>query len=344
MRARLLCAGAAAWVAVALPAQAASIGDDPAGNLIRAAAASRTTTYEGVMVYRGDNGDRFEVLRVQHRYQDGSERERLVALTGEPRQLLRIDNKLICILPKDQMVSLARPGLRGFLTQLNADRVQMLGHWYDFRDLGLGRIAGRMCNGVAVLPRDEYRYGFEVWADRDTGLPLKISLVGSRGEVLEQVMFTDISFPASIPDSVFTAAVDSSKFKAVAQDLPTLDTGTTPPGKPQVSFDQLPPGYHVVAHEDRPLSNGQPGQMEQLLLSDGLSAVSVFSEIEQHAAPDKLFRGVSHLGPVQAYGRVIGSYHITIVGEVPPQAIRMIGDGAHPVLPLPTAPAESATP
>jgi sigma-E factor negative regulatory protein RseB len=330
MRSVLFRAGAtAAWTVIAWSAQAG----DPSATLIRAAEAARNTTYQGVILYRGD--EQFEVLKVQHRFKDGSEREHLVSLTGEPRQLLRIDNRLICILPKERTVSIDRPaGMKSFIAQLKPERLRQLAQWYQFHDQGKGRIAGRDCTGVAVMPRDEYRYGYEIWADNATGMPLKVSMVDQREEVLEQMMFTEVSFPDSIEDSAFEEPqVDASRFRLVARDLPSLDASPSADDRPQLSFDKLPPGYRVVAREQRPLPDGQDGKVEHLLLSDGLSAVSVFSTVEQHA-PDKAFRGVSHMGPVEAYGRMVGSYHITIVGEVPTAAIRMIGDGVRPVFPF----------
>ena len=72
-------------------------------------------------------------------------------------------------------------------------------------------------------------------------------------------------------------------FRTVARDLPRLDIAAAPEGdagRPQVSFEKLPPGYQVVAREQRPLPNSADGRIEHLLLSDGLSAVSVFSAIE----------------------------------------------------------------
>ncbi|MBL6750572.1 MAG: MucB/RseB C-terminal domain-containing protein [Nevskia sp.] len=326
-------AGAAAWFVAALPAARAA---EPAEHLARAAQAGRTATYQGVLVYRGGDED-FEVLRVQHRFANGSEREHIASLTGEVRQLLRIDNHLICILPKDHTLSMdGPPALKGVLSELNAERLHDLAQWYEFRDLGQTRVAGRACNGVGVVPRDQFRYGYAVCADAETGVPLKVTLVGQHGEMLEQVMFTEITYPDSIPDSAFLADIDTSKFQTVTGDLPAKGAAVDP-AQSQLQFAELPPGYRIVAREERPLPAGQQGKVEHLLLSDGLSAVSVFSTIEQ-SLPEKPFRGVSHQGALEAYGRTMGSYHITIVGEVPPQAVRMIGDGVHPVFPAEGAP------
>jgi len=238
MMSRLFRAGAtAAWAAAVFSAHAA----DPSDTLVRAGDSARNTTYQGVILYRGD--DEFDVLKVQHRFKDGSEREHLVALTGEPRQLLRIDNRLICILPKDRMVSIDRPaGMKNFLAQLKPERLRQLSQWYEFRDQGSSRIAGRDCTGVAVMPRDQFRYGYEIWADKETGLPLKVSLVGQQGEVLEQVMFTEVSFPAAIEDAAFEEPeVDASKFRTIAQELPSLDAtpATTDEDRPQAGFLRL---------------------------------------------------------------------------------------------------------
>ena len=341
MRVAQFCAGAiAAWTTAVAPVRAA----DPSDTLVRAAQASRDTTYQGVILYRGD--EQFEVLKIQHRFKDGSEREHLVALTGEPRQLLRVDNRLICILPRDHTVSIDRPaGIKSFIAQLNSERLRQLAQWYSFRDQGKGRIAGRDCTGVAVLPRDDFRYGYEIWADKETGMPLKVSLIDQADVALEQVMFTEVSFPPSIDDAQFAEPKvgDASKFQLVSRDLPSLDASPSSSDPPQVSFQKLPPGYRVVAREQRPLPDGQNGRIEHLLLSDGLSAVSVFSAVEQHAAekaPGNVRAGAveAHMGPVEAYGRMMGSYHITIVGEVPTPAIQMIGDGVRPVLPLDLTP------
>lgn len=329
MRRLLLCAG------VACASTASAAADlDPGTLLVKSAEASRTSNYEGVVIYRGD--ERFEVLRVAHRFKDDSERERMVSLTGEPRQLLRIDNRLICILPKGRQMSIERPNLKGFLAQLTVERVEQLKAYYEFRSEGQGRIAGRLCNGVTVRPKDEFRYGYEVWTDQETGLPLKVSLTGPRGEVMEQVMFTEVAFPKSIPDDAFETEVDIRKFNLITSNLPKLDALPPPDqhGEPQVAFDKLPRGFKIISHDDRPLPEGN-GNVEHLLLSDGLSSVSVFSTVQSRE--EAVFSGISHVGAVQAYGRVVGSFHVTIVGEVPGSALRLIGDNLRVPLPGPVS-------
>ena len=327
MKGVLLCAGAFGFAA----AQQVS-ADDAAAGLSRAAEAARAVTYQGIAVYRGGD-DELEVFKVQHRFLNGSERERILNMSGDPVQLLRTDDRVIWILPKGQTMTRERPTLKGVLSQLTPARVAQLASWYTFVDEGASRIADRPCNGIMVAPRDGYRFGYEVWYDQETRIPLKISLVGPHGEVLEQLMFTEVSFPKSIPDAAFETEIDTSKFNLVTKNERPVDLANHPAdnsGRSQVVFGSLPPGFQVVSREHGPLPNDQPGQMEHLLLSDGLASVSVFSAIRQ-PSPEKAFSGISHVGSVQAYGRMAGDYHITIVGEVPSSTIRMIGDNLSPV-------------
>src|SRR5882757_9538662 len=244
MKRVLLCAGAFGFAA----AQPVCADDTAAASLTLAADASRTITYQGVAVYRG--GDQFEVFKVQHRFLNGSERERILNMTGDPVQLLRTDDRVIWILPKGQTVTRERPTLKGVLNQLTAERVAQLASWYSFVDEGASRVADRPCNGIMVTPRDAFRFGYEVWYDKETHIPLKISLVGAHGEVLEQLMFTEVSFPQSIPDAAFETEVDTSKFSLVTKNEQPLDLAAKPEddsGPSQVVFGSLPPGFQVVS-------------------------------------------------------------------------------------------------
>eukprot|EP00611_Tribonema_gayanum_P029185 TRINITY_DN7727_c0_g1_i1.p1 TRINITY_DN7727_c0_g1~~TRINITY_DN7727_c0_g1_i1.p1 ORF type:complete len:200 (-),score=37.93 TRINITY_DN7727_c0_g1_i1:89-688(-) len=177
----------------------------------------------------------------------------------------------------------------------------------------------------------------------ETNLPLKISLTGSRSEVLEQVMFTEVAFPKSIPDEAFETEVDVRKFTLITRNLPVLDDAPAPEqhGEPQVTLTWLPPGFKVVLHDDRMLPDGS-GNREHLLLSDGLSSVSVFSTVQSRE--EKVIKGASHMGPVQAYGTTVGSFHVTIVGEVPGAAIKLIGQGLRVPLPGPGTGAAGSVP
>jgi sigma-E factor negative regulatory protein RseB len=293
--------------------------------LLKAADAARTANYRGTVIYRA--GGNMESMRLIHGFADGLERERLVALTGEPREIIRLDNKVTCLLPKDRKLDLKRPALKGLLTHVSAESLKELSAWYELREVGTARVAGRACRGVELAPRDGYRYGFEIWADELTGVPLKVALTGPGRRALEEVMFTEVEFPAELPDEAFAPGLDPSRLKAVTREEPSmkeLSGGSADISDFPIRFEKLPPGYRVTLREQRG-GNEVRGRVEHLMLSDGLSAVSVFAALG--VTPDKAFTGLTQMGAVQAYGRTLGRYHVTVVGETPVATVEAIAGG-----------------
>jgi len=306
---------------------------DPQELLLRISEAAKSANYQGVVIYRGD--ELLETFRVAHRFQDGEERERVQSLSGDVREVLKHDDKVICILPKDEQLTVNRPTPKGLFPGLTPTRVSQLAQVYDLKDAGERRIAGRTCQGLVVAPRDQLRYGYEIWADKQTSVPLKVTLLGNDGHVLEQMLFTEVEFPESIPDSAFEMAFDPETMRKVTQSaaddiseaaaaLVAEKPELADPDREDLQMPALPPGFKVVLRDTRNLADRR-GIVEHVVLSDGLSAVSVFRS-QQIVPGAKAFSGVSQMGAVNAYGRLVGRMQITVVGEVPPQTVRMIGD------------------
>lgn len=332
MRLRALCG-----VVTLLVVPAAFAATDPSQFLIKIGEAARGNNYQGVIIYRGD--DMLETLRVTHRYKDGTEHERVQTLTGDPREILKQNNKVICLLPKDRKLTLNLPTPKALFPALSAERLQQIMQVYAFEDLGTARIAGRSCQGLAIVPRDQFRYGYEIWADQQTAVPLKVSLIGRDGAVLEQMMFTEITFPNSIPDRAFQPDIVPGDDRQVVRMVENAPLPLVANPASSLRFERLPPGFRVTYRDVRPLPNGG-GTVEHLMLSDGLSAISIFStrrDAGPSAAPG--VQRVSQMGAVHAYRRMVGAVHVTVVGEAPQETVRMIGDSARP-----TAPAMGATP
>ena len=68
--------------------------------------AAQTLNYDGTFVYR--QGDRVESMRIIHRADANGERERLVSLSGAPREVLRDNSNVVCILPDTQRVVVSK--------------------------------------------------------------------------------------------------------------------------------------------------------------------------------------------------------------------------------------------
>lgn len=338
LRCPKLAVGPVALLALLLVPAASWAGD--AGDwLLKMSGAAKQNNYQGVVTYRGD--EMLETFRVTHRWQEGIERERVQSLSGEPRDIIKQDGKTICLLPQSRRMSSAQqPTPQGLFPGLTPEKVSLLSKIYEFDDLGMQRVAGRMCRGIAITPRDRYRYGYEVWADLDSAVPLKVNLIGRDGTVLEQMQFTEVQFPKLIPDSAFVVPGGQN----VREPAPPAPPAAPMPPQPVTAegLPHLPPGFRVTMRDVRVLANGR-GTVEHVLLSDGISAISIFAR-RSVTAPDKGFRGISQMGAVNAYGRTVGSVQITVVGEAPQETIKMVGDGYRPAPEPPVAVASPASP
>lgn len=285
--------------------------------------AVRTTTYTGTAVYR--DGSELQTLRIHHRYQDGQEAERIVSLSGEMREVLRNGDNVTCILPEEKSVVIDHHGLPGLLPKLSRTAFEKLDKTYQLISVaGHSRVAGRACREVQVRARDMFRYDYSLCLDEQTHVPLDIRLLDERGDLLEQVVFTDITFLQSLPDKLLQARTDTQGFRRVKQEPRPAKAGIGGEEDGGVwELQNLPAGFRLATRE-----HGQwpefDGPVTQMLYSDGLATVSVFATPQR--LPEEALQGVTRVGGVNAYGRMLGDHHITVVGEVPQATVRYFGD------------------
>lgn len=281
--------------------------------------AVQKTTYEGTAVYR--NGSQLETLRVYHAFRDGQEHERMVSLSGQAREILRQADRLTCILPDQRAVLTDHLGLAGLLPKLPRTAFSSLQSHYQLIELSGGdRVAGRSCQEILIRPRDQFRYGYEVCLDAMTALPLDIRLLSEDGEVLEQVVFTQVEYPKALPQDVFISTVDTSTFRRVEQQAPSDESGSDS----ALWEVPNPPAGFRLATRARSHWPGFAAEVTHLLYSDGLASVSIFAT--EQKIPNSALQGLTRLGGVNAYGRMHGAFHITVVGEVPQATARFFGD------------------
>ncbi len=280
--------------------------------------AVRTQNYEGVVVYR--TGEQLETMRVVHRFSEGQEDERLISLTGDAREIVRRDGEVRCLLPRERAVMVDERGQSALLPKVSTVGLETLGSHYEFSPGVVNRVADRACQVVGLKPRDEFRFGYQLCIDVQTGVPLRIALVNGDGDSLEQFLFTAVTYPDSIPDQAFVPAIDTTGFREIRH---RGEASSAESAKGQWEVTELPPGFKLVGQSTR-LFPGAAKPVSHLLLTDGLATVSVFAA--ENKLPTKVFRGVSSIGAVHAYGRMVGDYHVAVVGEVPAQTVEQIGD------------------
>lgn len=303
--------------AVLIAAAATSAhAEDPRAWLSRMNEALTTRNYDGVFFHL--HGGRVETMRIIHRVQDGNVTERLVSLDGSGREFVRNGTELICYLPDKRTVLVEqRPRESTLLGNLPRFDASTEG-FYDLRHVKKTRLMGRETRVIAVLPKDGYRYGYRLWIDEATKMPLKTQLCDGQGNVIEQVQFANLSLPARIADSAFKPQVSTEGFRWVRQD----------PRHHAVAESamiwrawRLPPGFRMTLRSAQAMP-GASGPVEHLVFSDGLASVSVFVEGRNQASAT--MAGAAKVGSSSAFSTTRDGHQITAVGEVPPETVRVI--------------------
>ncbi len=286
--------------------------------------AARHLEYEGTFVYQHD--DQLEAMHIFHKVKNNLVKERLVSLNGAPREIIRDEHEVRCYWPDKNsvMVEYHKADGKGFPAIL-PDHLKDLDAYYTMQMGDVERITGRMAQLVIISPVDSYRYGYHLWADKDTGLLLKADLVDAKDDVLEQFMFTQISIGKKIPDSDLAPGMPDKDMVWYRENDSTGDAS----GKPGWTATSLPKGFHLSLHVMRYMPmRKQP--VEHLVYTDGLAAVSVFIEKQEKGAKPFML-GPSRMGALHAMGVRVDNYQITAVGEVPAETVALIGGSVVPL-------------
>lgn len=303
---------------------ASAVADESAREwLARMNEALAERSYQGEFLHLAEG--HVERMRVAHRVREGVILEHLVSLNGGGREIVRNGTELQCILPRERKVLVetrAEPGtLLGTLPAFGSE----LETSYRLQLLARERSSvGREAVVLAILPRDGYRFGYRIWIDGDTHMPVRTELVGGHGAVIEQVLFTSLQVDAPIPDSAFRSTVDTATFLWVRQ-----GGGTSRQPVDELSWQpgRLPPGFRLTSSgQQQSADGGEP--VTHLVISDGLAVVSVFVE-GPPAPPRQLTDGQGRVGSAFIYSRVIDGHQVTAVGEVPPRTVQTLVAGMH---------------
>lgn len=306
-------------------AQPALAVDDITVWLGKMVQAAHELNYTGTFVYQ--QGEALQSMHIVHAVDEEGEHERLVSLSGPASEVIRERDKVTCILPEANSLVVKHAGQPRTFPLIPPEEVDNLRHFYDIRLLGAERIAGKNARQIAIVPRDQYRYGQNIWLAEENGLLLKTQIVGEKGQLIEQVMFTSLELRDEIPASMLEPQTKNPA-KVVELVPPEGDQPVSPEMSPSawVVMD-LPAGFkqkmtrlHSLPKKHQPV--------EHHLYSDGLASVSVF--IEHDDKDGKSFIGSSRLGGVNAYSRQLGKHLATVVGEVPPVTVKRIAESIQP--------------
>ena len=311
----------AIWLSLACAAGVAA--DDDANALAwleRMASAAKQLNYSGTFNYLSDQ--RFETMRIAHAVGEKGERERLETLDGSPREVIRNDGEVRCVLPGLKTVIIDRQGGRRAFPGRLPLSVGQLGEHYRIVKGDKGRVAGRPSQIIRLEPLDDLRFGHQLWADDETGLLLKARMLDEHGKVVEQFVFNDVNIGGDVDAEMLKARYDAGDdwhvVNAHASEAATADI--------HWALADMVPGYRQVSVVTRAVT-GESYEVLHMVYSDGLANISVFIEPERQGTPGADTVGFLVAGSIGVYARNYAGYRLTVLGEAPPAALRRVGEG-----------------
>ena len=275
--------------------------------------AVQVTNYAGTVVRVRDG--KVDTFKVVHTVKNGVVREKVVIQDGNGLEIIRNGNEVHCILPDRESVLVEEWNNQSTLFSTLPSSDIRFGNEYDVLIKNFERVAGRKSAKLAILPHDNYRYGYRIWLDTETGFPLQTQLIGDDNVPLEHVKFADISIDQDIGSSALVSSYITDNWKWYTEPRLTMKREV----QSEWVADNVPSGFRVVSTQQKILPDADD-PLTHIVYSDGLVTVSVFiSPVTDEKKPRR-----SSVGASNSYSTVVDDYRVTAVGQVPQVTVEQI--------------------
>lgn len=306
-------------VIVSLLASAPAIADPAMEWVQKMSDAMRNLNYRGNFVYLHEN--QLESMQIEHIRDDQGDREHLLSLNGEAREVIRDNQNLTCIWPSSRQIVVDPSRTNSYSPIFIPEDIARLEKFYSMKLLGMDRIAGDETMVVHIEPRDQYRYGIMFWINHENGLMMKSSLIDDDKREIEQVMFTRLEL---LDAGVRFDPVDP---RTIGQGFTLVRYHRGGSNETEIDsawqVDGVPGGFWRESAISRELpGNGESVRQQHMVFTDGLASLSVF--IERHR--DDTTSGRSSMGAVNAFIRILNEYSITAIGAVPAITVQRVAE------------------
>ena len=288
-------------------------------------AAALERNYQGTMVY--SSVGTVSSSRVAHYSVGDQSYEHIEALDGRLQQVLRHNDTVHTLWPQSGVAIVERRDAPSARTPLLQTVDARLLEQYELRVEGRQRVAGREAEVFVLHPRDEWRYEQRLWADVESGLMLRAEVIGSGRTVLESSGFSAIEVNVRPqPERVLQPLRQLSRWRVLRaqQERTQLESEGWQLARPL-------PGFHIASAVRRPLeaaadgNDGKvPERMLQVVLSDGLTHVSLFVERFDEKRHRKDVQ--AQIGATATRTQRRGAWWLTAMGDVPPPTLKLLLD------------------
>jgi len=289
--------------------------------LQKIATAAHQLNYSGTFIYQ--YGSHVETSRIVHAVDSSGEHEKLEILNGLPREIVRNNDEVQCFLPSTKTVKVEKRIQRKPFPALLPEELNSLNESYLIKLGDRERIAGFDCQTLLLEPKDGLRYGHRFWAESNSGLLLKASMLDEKNEVVEQMEFTQLNIGGPIDQEMlkpkYPVKTAGWHYDLSQQPEPISTESGWEIRNPLAGFKKILEAKRIISGKSTPISH--------IVYSDGLAAVSIF--IEPLASGDKPRKGVSKRGALNIYARPLDDYQVTVLGEVPMMTVMELGNSVY---------------
>jgi sigma-E factor negative regulatory protein RseB len=279
--------------------------------------AARTLNYSGIFVTQ--HGPELSTSRLVHFVLPQGDFERIETLDGQRRVMAFLNDEVRTSWPDYHLMLIDdQPGRVGFPGLLKV-HVGDVDRNYRLEPGDDARCAGYRCQVATIVPRDDLRWGYRLWALRDSHLLVKAQTINSAGRVVNQVAFTQLRLNVSPDRRLVQASMHPpagytvEKMQAVPVDLASQGWGLSAPL----------PGFRTVGAYRRSMTvGGKSSDVLQWLLSDGLASVSIF--IQPAAGLSEPVPREQRVGGTLAVSRPVADSWVTVMGAVPERTLHRL--------------------
>jgi sigma-E factor negative regulatory protein RseB len=281
-----------------------------------------TLNYDGLFTHTA--GQQSETMRIVHRVEDGRSMERLVSLDGSGREIVRTAEEVHFYMPDRRVVLVEQRSDEGSLLRALPAPGPKLDELYTLDVRKGSKLLGRDVKVLDILPRDVYRYGYRLWLDEETAMPLRSEIVNGEGKAVEAMHFTRLEVRDRIAARELEPVVDATGYQWVRAgrrgEQPAANVGWRP--------RKVPPGFRLVATRVQVVP-GVPMPVQHLIVSDGFASVSVFIEPGPARGPSP--PESTSVGSSNAFSTQVRGHVVTAIGEVPAATVRDLATSVAPV-------------
>ena len=291
--------------------------------LMRIHEAASRNNFQGTFIVSGAGN--VASARIAHYCEGSNQFERIESLDGRERNVYRHNDIVHTLWPSSHVAVVEQRDLLISFPALLQAKGDGIADFYDVQKRDDDRVAGYEANVLLVKPKDAYRYGYRLWAEKATGLLLRADVLGANGDVLETSAFSDVTIGIkSQPASVLRPMKKLDGYHVLHPVLTRTRLETE-----GWTMRELAPGFRQVSCVSRGMDMtgdsaddaDRSQRVLQAIYSDGLTYVSVFIEPYRPERPPRPL--LTSIGATRTLMLRHGDWWITVVGDTPVATLRL---------------------